>query len=108
MAIQFKKKSTVLNSDDCGPVEWGQRSSRKREAYNEKLVQRNFENVFIFQSCFKGEVREVREIDLANMAICNIQKYQFSFCFDVSAVKSFLINFCVQFQFRIASIPTCF
>lgn len=66
-----KKKSTVLNSDSCGPVEWGQRSPREREAYNEKLLQRNFENIFIFQSCFEGEVRE---IDLANMAICNIQK----------------------------------
>lgn len=107
MAMQLKK-STVLNSDYCGPVEWGQSSSRKREACNEKLLRRNFENIFIFQSCFKGAVREVREIDLANMAICNIQKYQFSFCFDVSAVKSFLINCCVQFQFRIASIPTCF
>lgn len=107
MATQLKK-STVLNSDSCGPVEWGQRSPRKREAYNEKLLQRNFENTFIFQSCFKGEAREVEEIDLANMAICNIQKYQFSFCFDVSAVKSFLINCRVQFHFRIASIPTCF
>lgn len=103
MAIQLKIR-TVLNSDYCGPTEWGRSRSRKREAYNEKLQRRNFENIFIFQSCFKGEVRE---IDLANMAICNIQKYQFSLCFDVSAVKSFLIN-CVQFQFRIAFIPTCF
>lgn len=104
MAIQLKIP-TVLNSDYCGPAEWGQSRSRKREAYNEKLFIYYLENIFIFQSCFKGGFRE---IDLVNMAICNIQKYQFSSCFDVTALKSFLINCCIQFQFRIASIPTCF
>lgn len=61
MAIQLKK-STVLNSDYCGPVEWGQSSSRKREACNEKLLWRNFENIFILQSCFREKLEKLEKL----------------------------------------------